>query len=96
MESEADDYRYSGRKNQETSISSCDLPAEVTERCVRLAEELKLLVAGLDLRQTPGGEWYCFEVNPSPAFTYFQSYTGQPIGEAIADLLTGTPHISVN
>ena len=38
-------------------------------------------------RRTPADEWYCFEVNPSPGFTYFQAATQQPIAEAIADLL---------
>jgi hypothetical protein len=46
-----------------------------------------LSVAGLDLRRTPGGDWFCFEVNPSPAFTYYEQITSQPIGQALALLL---------
>ena len=46
-----------------------------------------LFVAGIDLRRTPSGEWCCFEVNPSPAFTFYQESTGQPIAAAIASLL---------
>jgi D-alanine-D-alanine ligase-like ATP-grasp enzyme len=46
-----------------------------------------LLVAGIDLRRTPAGEWYCFEVNPSPAFTFYQDASRPPIAEAIARLL---------
>jgi len=30
-------------------------------------------------------------VNPSPAFTYYQQATGQPIAAAIARLLTAAP-----
>ena len=41
----------------------------------------------MDLRSTPDGAWYCFEVNPSPGFTYYQEETGQPIADAIARLL---------
>lgn len=48
---------------------------------------MNLLLAGLDLRCTPEGEWYCFEVNPSPAFTCFEQRTRQPIAEAVARLL---------
>jgi D-alanine-D-alanine ligase-like ATP-grasp enzyme len=48
---------------------------------------LRLPVAGIDLRRTPQGEWYCFEVNPSPAFAYYEAATHQPIAEAIAGLL---------
>ena len=38
-----------------------------------------LLFAGIDLKQTPSGEFYCFEVNPSPGFLYYERHTGQPI-----------------
>jgi len=48
---------------------------------------MKLLVAGVDLRHTLDDRWYCFEVNPSPGFTYFQESTHQVIDEAIAKLL---------
>ena len=48
---------------------------------------LGLHVAGIDLRRTDDGRWVCFEVNPSPGFTFYQEETGQPIAEAIARLL---------
>jgi len=48
-----------------------------------------LAVAGIDLRRTPEDEWYCFEVNPSPAFSFYEEATHQPIAEAIAALLAG-------
>jgi D-alanine-D-alanine ligase-like ATP-grasp enzyme len=50
-----------------------------------------LAVAGIDLRRTPEGQWYCFEVNPSPGFTYFQAQAGQAIDQAIAQLLLQAP-----
>jgi glutathione synthase/RimK-type ligase-like ATP-grasp enzyme len=87
--SEADDYRYPGQHPVE--IRACRLPPEVGDRCRVLSEALQLPVAGVDLRRTPEGEWYCFEVNPSPAFTYYESRTGQPIGHAIAKLLADGP-----
>jgi glutathione synthase/RimK-type ligase-like ATP-grasp enzyme len=55
---------------------------------------MRLPVAGIDLRRTPEGEWYCFEVNPSPAFTYYESRTGQPIGRAIAKLLAAGSNVA--
>ena len=85
--SEADDYRYGTRLEASVSIEPCDLPEEITNRCKALAASMQLIVAGLDLRCTPEGQWYCFEVNPSPGFTYFQEETNQPIDEAIARLL---------
>jgi hypothetical protein len=30
---------------------------------------------------------YCFEVNPSPAYSYYESHTGQPISAALARYL---------
>jgi D-alanine-D-alanine ligase-like ATP-grasp enzyme len=81
--SDADDYRYA---DGEVELRPAWLPADVTQRCVRLTADQGLLVAGLDLRLTPEGEWYCFEVNPSPGFPYYEPASG-PIAEAIARLL---------
>jgi hypothetical protein len=50
---------------------------------------MHLQVAGIDLRKTSDGNWFCFEVNPSPAFTFYEEATGQPIAKAIANLLVG-------
>ncbi len=44
-------------------------------------------MAGIDLRLDPEGRWYCFEVNPSPGYSFFQEHTGQRIDRAIARLL---------
>lgn len=83
--SDAVDYRYPGA--QPVEIRACQLPDEIVTRCRQLAAALQLPVAGIDLRRTPDGEWYCFEVNPSPAFSYYQQETGQPISAALARLL---------
>lgn len=83
----ADDYRYAASQGYTTEIRACDLPQEIAERCRVLTERLRLRVSGIDLRLRPDGRWYCFEVNPSPAFTYYQDATGQNIDEALAHLL---------
>ena len=90
IRSEADDYRYSGRQGARTEIHACSLPAAVEERCHATARAFGLPLCGIDLRRTPEGEWYAFEVNPSPGFTYFADAAGQPVAEAIADLLAGS------
>lgn len=82
---EADDYRYPVWRP--VGIRARRLPENVEARCRRLARSARLPVAGIDLRCTPEGDWYCFEVNPSPAFTYYEGRTGQPIGRAIARFL---------
>ena len=83
----ADDYRYAGRSGATVTFRASALGADVAERCRALAHGLGLAVAGVDLRCHPDGRWFCFEVNPSPAFSYYQAATGQPIDEAIAELL---------
>lgn len=85
--SEADDYRYATSQGARVDIRSYDLPKDTADQCRALAAAMDLLLAGIDLRCTPDGLWYCFEVNPSPAFSYYQTATNQPIDEAIARLL---------
>jgi glutathione synthase/RimK-type ligase-like ATP-grasp enzyme len=85
--SEADDYRYASHQGETAEIRASDVPEEVAERCVAISREMGLAVSGVDLRRTPEGKWYCFEVNPSPGFTFYQDATGQRIDEAIARLL---------
>lgn len=38
---------------------------------MRATRELGLNFSGVDLRRSDDGEWFCFEINPSPGFTYF-------------------------
>jgi hypothetical protein len=82
---EADDYRYPDEHAVE--VRACQLPGEIEDTCRRMATAMDLSLAGIDLRRTPDGEWYCFEVNPSPGFTYYEGVTGQPIAKAVATLL---------
>jgi hypothetical protein len=84
---DADDYRYASRDGMEVELRAYVLPVDCAERCRALARSLGLAVAGIDLRRTPDGEWYCFEVNPSPAFSYYEIATKQPIADTIAALL---------
>jgi RimK-like ATP-grasp domain len=85
--STADDYRYARRLGTTAEVRPCALPGDVADSCRSLSRALGLHVAGIDLRHHPNGHWYCFEVNPSPAFSYYQNETNQPIDLAIARLL---------
>jgi len=85
--SESDDYRYAGQRGGSVRIEACVLDADVATRCLHMAREMGLLVAGIDLRESTDGTWVCFEVNPAPGFSYYQDATGQPIDAAIAALL---------
>jgi glutathione synthase/RimK-type ligase-like ATP-grasp enzyme len=85
--SEAVDYRYARREGHEVRMEPISLPPEVAESCLWLARKLDLLLTGIDLKETRDGRYYCFEVNPSPGFLYYERYSGQPISQALADLL---------
>jgi len=87
IRSGADDYRYPDRQGANVEVSSYDVPPELAERCRKLAASLNLPVAGLDLRLADSGNWFCFEVNPSPGFSFYEEATGQPIANAVARLL---------
>ena len=88
IDSDATDYRYAGRQSGEAAVlREVVLTDELAERCLHLSASLGLELAGIDLKITPEDEVYCFEVNPSPAFSYYESNTGQPISAAIARAL---------
>jgi hypothetical protein len=89
IRSEAEDYRYAGRQGQSVMLRALDLPPAIAGRAIALAQALGLLVAGIDMRCCADGRWVCFEVNPSPGFSFYEAATGQPIAAAIADLLAG-------
>jgi RimK-like ATP-grasp domain len=88
IHTDAVDYRYSERCGT-TSVQLCSvaLPDDLTERCLRLGEALDLPFAGIDLKIEPSGRAVCFEVNPSPAFTFYEAQTEQPISRALARYL---------
>ena len=88
VRSEADDYRYARQRGMAIEVKPAEVPGALSERCVALSRALGLAVSGIDLRCTDDGEWYCFEVNPSPGFPYYEQAAGQPIAAAVADLLT--------
>jgi glutathione synthase/RimK-type ligase-like ATP-grasp enzyme len=66
-----------------------NLPDDIAERCIRLARELGLISAGVDLRRTPAGQYFCFEVNTRPAFSFYEQHTGQRIADGLIDALIG-------
>jgi hypothetical protein len=90
IESSADDYRYGSMQ-----ILPYELDSEPASRCVALARALGLELAGIDLRRSPDGRWYCFEANPSPAFGCFGPEIEAAVADALAELLIAAPASSV-
>jgi glutathione synthase/RimK-type ligase-like ATP-grasp enzyme len=90
VRSDATDYRYAEAElGMAAELEAYELAADSAQRCINLAASLDLPFAGIDLKVTPDGEVFCFEVNPCPGFSYYESHTGQPIAMAVARYLTG-------
>jgi glutathione synthase/RimK-type ligase-like ATP-grasp enzyme len=88
--SDALDYRYARRAGGTAELRAVELSSDAQEKCVALTRGLGLAFAGIDLKVTPAGEIFCFEVNPSPAFSFFEANTGQPIAASLARHLAGS------
>jgi hypothetical protein len=92
---EATDYRYAASQgHDDPTLEAVRLPDELADKCVRLCEALGLAFAGIDLRITPNHQVYCLEVNPSPAFSYYEAHTGQPIAHILASYLSAKPALT--
>ncbi len=89
VRSTAVDYRYAVSEGGTVGMEPTDLPAPIAAACRELARHLDLALVGIDLKETTAGDYYCFEVNPMPAFSYYELNAGQPISLALANLLHG-------
>jgi glutathione synthase/RimK-type ligase-like ATP-grasp enzyme len=85
--SEAVDYRFAEGENCSVRMEATSVPESIAKDCIRLTEECGLLFSGIDLKETPAGDFYCFEINPSPGFSFFESITSQRISLALISLL---------
>ena len=84
VRSSSADYRHA---DSAPELSEFELPETIGEKVRALVHSMNLLVAGVDLRVRPDGSWICFEVNPSPGFTWYEESTGHQIAEAVVELL---------
>lgn len=86
--SDAADYRYASRDGLETQLEAFEIPERLANACRKLSVDLNLPFAGIDLRIQDDTTTWCFEVNPCPGFSYYESHTGQPIAAAVARYLS--------
>ena len=77
------DYRYTP-----AAYSATTVPEIIERRAVALTAYLGLHLSGIDLRRTADDEWFCFEVNPCPAYSCYEAATGQHISAALVDMLS--------
>jgi len=88
IQCDCDDYRYASRVGARVTAAEFALDVSLAERLRSLAKSMGLLFAGIDLRETPGGEVYCLEVNPSPGFTFYEDLVGINLSGPLASVLT--------
>ena len=95
IESSATDYRYAqSQSGSDAQLSPTTLPRRLERACIDLANRLDLPFAGIDLRLTETDDPVCFEVNPCPAYSYYESRTGVPIADALVGWLSGTESLA--
>jgi hypothetical protein len=90
------DYRYAHQDGLDVTMTPVELPAKVADQCRALSQLLGLPLCGIDLKRAADGTYFCFEVNPSPAYSYYQQNSGQPIADAIVRFLAGNGTILEN
>ncbi len=83
------DYRYAHTEQKETTLEAFDLDILTANKCVLLSKAMGLPFCGIDLMFADDGRTICFEVNPSPGYSYYESHTGQQISVALARYLDG-------
>jgi hypothetical protein len=85
VDSTAVDYRYARTQvGEDARLRAYQLDDDIAARCVALAAALDLPFAGVDLKLAADQRVICFEVNPSPGFSWYESATGLPISRAVA------------
>lgn len=70
-----------------TPHSDIELPNEIANNLTELLKRLGLNFGGSDFIVTEDGKWFFLEVNPNGQWLWLESLTGQPISQAISNLL---------
>lgn len=88
----ADTVRLDWRVDTTSNWRAVELPARIVLAVRHLTARFGLRYAALDFAVDHDGRWWFYELNPNGQFGFIQQATGQPIAEAIADVLAGTHH----
>ena len=72
---------------EEASYAATEISSETEQLLLRLMQKLGLIYGAIDLRRTPDGREVFLEVNPAGEWLFVEERTGQPITNAMAELL---------
>ena len=64
-----------------------DLPNDISEKCIKFLERMRLNFGAFDFIVTPSGEYVFLECNPNGQWLWIELEAGMKISEAIADAL---------
>ncbi|MEO5741846.1 MAG: MvdC/MvdD family ATP grasp protein [Vicinamibacterales bacterium] len=78
----------------DAALSVEQLPRDLTDRLRALMQRLGLVYGAIDVRRTPDGDYYFFEVNTAGEFLFIEERTGQPIARALADWLAAPREVT--
>lgn len=85
-----DDWRRYDLEN--TPHKEHVLPSEIESACLNLTRHYSLAFAAIDIIVTPKGKYVFLEINPNGQWLLLEKLTGQPISEALAQMLVrGAP-----
>ncbi len=77
------------REDKKAELIAVELPEDVSQQCVLIAQKFGLKWTGIDWRLKPNGEYVFLEANFSPMFVHFERKTGFPVTDNLIDLLMG-------
>ena len=72
-----------------------DLPNDISEKCIKFLERMRLNFGAFDFIVTPSGEYVFLECNPNGQWLWIEMETGLKISEAIADTLASREGLKV-
>jgi glutathione synthase/RimK-type ligase-like ATP-grasp enzyme len=75
--------------DESAQIEAYTLPRSIADQCVSHVKALRLSFGALDFVADKQGKLWFLENNPNGQWAFVEKATGQPIGKAIADFLSG-------
>jgi len=88
IHSQDTDYPHDFRMSMDQAeMRPYELPPAVEKGLLALMDHFDLLYGAIDMRLTPDGEHVFLEINPAGQWLFVEVRTGQPITQALCDLM---------
>ena len=79
--------RYDWRLDSNYGVIQAVLPTDIQTMLIDLCRKLNLSSGSIDLRETPEGEIYFLEINPSGQFIFLDVFAGMDVGNRFCQML---------